>query len=113
MGVVSENNVNIPVRLRIEILAASPPTSKCKHIINSMENLMEKYPDQLRLDIYYAGMQLTIKPTQGYQVEGKSKKIPCVFINGKCIANGEVPNFEEVEEVLKDELSKNSRFLQE
>ena len=112
MVAVPENNVNIPVRLRIEILAASPPTSKCKSIIGSMEKLMEKFPDQLRLDIYYAGMQLTIKPTQGYQVEGKSKKIPCVFINGKCIANGEVPNFEEVEELLKIELSQDSQLWQ-
>jgi hypothetical protein len=97
-------------RMRLEILAASPPTSKCKHIISSMIKLVERNPDQLRLDIYYAGMQLTIKPTRGYQVEGKLKKVPSVFVNGICVANGEVPDFDEVEIVLARELSKDPLF---
>lgn len=97
-------------RMRLEILVASPPTSKCKHIISTMGAFVTKYPEQLRLDIYYAGMQLTIKPTRGYQVEGKLKKVPSVFVNGRCVANGEVPDFNEVEIVLEHELSKGRQF---
>jgi len=103
-----DNRNNDVKRMRIEILVASPPTSKCKSIIRAMQMVVEKYPDQLRLDIYYAGMQLSIKPTCGYQAENKAKKVPSVFINGMCVASGEVPDFNEVEEITQGELSKGA-----
>lgn len=110
MVILKDNQGNEGRRMRLEILVASPPTSKCQHIISSMEAFVAKYPEQLRLDIYYAGMQLTIKPTRGYQVEGKLKKVPSVFVNGICVANGEVPDFDEVEVVLESELSKGPQY---
>lgn len=97
-------------RMRLEILVASPPTSKCKQIISSMKAIVEKHPDRLRLDIYYAGMQLTIIPTRGYQCEGKLKKVPSVYVNGICVANGEVPDFVEVEKVVEEELSRGIHY---
>ena len=92
--------------MRIEILVAAPPTSKCKQIITALKAMLEKHPGRLKLDIYYAGMQLTIKPTRGYQVEGKLKKVPSVFVNGLCVANGELPDFNELEKVVESELAK-------
>jgi len=110
MTLSKESHESEARRMRLEILAASPPTSKCKQIISSMKAIAEKHPDQLRLDIYYAGMQLTIIPTRGYQCEGKLKKVPSVFVNGICVANGEVPDFVEVEKVVEEELSRGFHY---
>ena len=110
MTLAKEKQENEGRRMRLEILVASPPTSKCKPIISSMKAIVEKHPDRLRLDIYYAGMQLTVPPTRGYQCEGKLKKVPSVFVNGICVANGEVPDFEEVEAVVEEELSKGIHY---
>ena len=98
--------------MRIEILVASPPTSKCQCIINFIEKLEKKYPDRLKIDIYLAGMQLTIKPTRGYQVKGKQKRVPGLFINGFCVANGDMPDFDKTEEIIKRELGKDPQFWQ-
>lgn len=96
--------------MRIEILVASPPTSKCKSIMVWMKEMIQKNPDRLKLDIYYAGMQLSITPTQGYQAEGKLKKVPSVFVNGICTVSGEVPDFEELERIIDSELSRGHEF---
>ncbi len=110
MTLTKEGHESEGRRMRLEILVASPPTSKCKQIISSMKAMVEKYPDRLRLDIYYAGMQLTIIPTRGYQCEGKLKKVPSVFVNGICAANGEVPDFEELEKMVEEELSRGIHY---
>ncbi len=96
--------------MRIEILVASPPTSKCKSILGWMKEMIQKNPDRLKLDIYYAGMQLSITPTQGYQAEGKLKKVPSIFVNGICATSGEVPDFEELERIIESELSRGHEF---
>lgn len=110
MTLAKENHESEGRRMRIEILVASPPTSKCKHIMNSLEAIVGKHPDRLRLDIYYAGSQLTIIPTRGYQSEGKLKKVPSVYLNGICVANGEIPDFVEVEKMVQDELSRGFQY---
>ncbi len=110
MTLSKESHENEGRLMRLEILVASPPTSKCKQIIGSMKAIVEKHPDRLRLDIYYAGMQLTIIPTRGYQCEGKLKKVPSVYVNGICVANGEVPDFLEVEKVVEEELSRGIHY---
>jgi hypothetical protein len=97
-------------RMRLEALVASPPTSKCKKVIGLMEEQVAAYPGKLKLDIYYAGEQLTVKPTRGYQVEGKSKKIPSCFVNGLQVASGEIPNPGELREVVAREVSKPDEF---
>ena len=93
-------------RMRLEVLVAAPPTSKCKKVIGLMEEMVAAYPDKLKLDIYYAGSQLTIKPTSGFQAEGKSKKIPSSFVNGCLVASGEIPDSTELREIVAQEVSK-------
>ncbi len=106
MTLSKENHENEGCCMRLEILVASPPTSRCKQIISSMKAIIEKHPGRLRLDIYYAGMQLSIAPSSGYQCEGKLKKVPSIFVNGVCVVNGDVPDFVKVEEVVEEELAK-------
>jgi hypothetical protein len=92
-------------RLRLEALIASPPTKKCREIIVMLEELVEAFPDQVRLDVYLAGEQPSVQPTRGYQSFGKFKKIPSAFINGKVVAVREAPAKESLRKTLEEELS--------
>lgn len=96
--------------LRLEVLVAVPPTSKCKKIIGLMEEMVAAYPGKLKLDIYYAGEQLSVKPTRGYQVEGKLKKIPSCFVNGLQVTSGEIPDPDELRAIVAREVSKRDEF---
>jgi len=39
-------------RVRVELLLASPPTSKGKKILEMIEQIINKFPDKIRVDIY-------------------------------------------------------------
>ncbi|HLP44520.1 MAG TPA: hypothetical protein VK469_01150 [Candidatus Kapabacteria bacterium] len=106
-------NVQSSCRMRLEVLVAAPPTSKCKKVIGLMEEMVAAYPGKLKLDIYYAGSQLTTKPTRGFQVEGKSKKIPSSFVNGYQVASGEIPDPDELQEIVAREASKREEFWEQ
>lgn len=94
--------------MRIELLVASPPTSKCKKLIEMMEDFVEKHPDMVSLDIYYAGSKPFVVPTRGYQKDpdGKRRKVPSAYVNGKKVASDEVPSREAVSSIIEKELKK-------
>jgi hypothetical protein len=97
-------------KLRIEVLVAGPPTSKCKQVIGMMEKVVMENPGQVKLDIYYAGTQLMVKPTRGYQDEGKMKKIPSIFVNGIQVSGLEIPREEELRSEVERELRRGAAF---
>jgi cytochrome c-type biogenesis protein CcmE len=92
--------------MRLELLVASPPTSKCKLLIAMFENFEKRYAGSLRVDVYYAGMQPDVIPTKGYIAEGKLKKVPSVFVNGILVASSEIPNDSDVDAVIREELKR-------
>ncbi len=96
-------------RVRLEALIANPPTRKCREIVAMLEELVEAFPDQVRLDVYLAGEQPSVQPTQGYQNFGKSKKAPSAFINGKAVAVREAPARESLWKALEEELALGTR----
>lgn len=89
--------------IRIEILVASPPTSKCKELIDLIEGFVERYPDQLRLDIYYAGSKMSVEPTEGYQndPDGKRRKVPSAYVDGGKVASDEIPSEKEISDIIE------------
>lgn len=97
-------------KLRLEVLVAYPPTSKCRALVELMKTLVEEHPEKVRLDVYYAGETPSKVPTRGYQrdPDGKRRKIPSAYVNGKKVASQEVPALDEVRNVLLRELSKGS-----
>ena len=98
------------IKMRLEALVAGPPTKKCKQVIAVMEKIVMAYPDRLKLDIYHAGMQLTISPTDGFQNEGKLKKIPSAFVNGVLVVSGEMLEEDELRETVESELARGERY---
>lgn len=97
-------------KMRLEALVAGPPTKKCKQVMTMLEGCVLSYPDQVKLDIYYAGSQLTITPTDGFINEGKLKKIPSVFVNGVLVASGEIPELSELTAVVAEEIARGLNY---
>lgn len=78
-------------RLRLELLVAGPPTTRCKQLLEMMTALVTRYPDRVRLDVYEAGCAPDVTPTAGYQAAGKRKKVPSAFVNGALVASRDDP----------------------
>jgi hypothetical protein len=92
----------------VEVLVSYMPTPTCMQLIRLFQDLLTRYPDQLRLDVYKAGEQPSLAPTQGFIAAGKHKKVPSAFVNGRLVAAAEVPSVEDVEAVVREELARGS-----
>jgi hypothetical protein len=93
-------------RLRIEALVAYPPTAHCREILTLLKAVVAEYPDQVRMDIYYAGEAPDATPTKGYQGLDKRKTIPSGYVNGRMIIASDVPSLEVLKTILDEELAK-------
>jgi hypothetical protein len=93
-------------RLRLEALLAYPPTARCKEILAMLKSLVAEYPDQLRLDVYYAGEAPDGTPTRGYQGLDKRKTVPSGYVNGCMLLAAEVPTIEALRVRVEEELGK-------
>ncbi len=72
-------------RLRLEALLACPPTTRCRQLLERLQALAADWPDQVRLDVYYAGEPPHTTPTEGYQALDKRKSVPSGYLNGSMI----------------------------
>ncbi len=87
--------------VRLEILVASPPTKKCKAIMEMFEAFLSEFPDKLKLDIYYASEPRTVNPTEGFKKENaKYRKIPSAYADGKKVASKEIPESGKVRDAI-------------
>lgn len=95
-------------RLRIEALVAYPPTSLCREILALLKAIVAEYPDQVRLDVYYAGETPDATPTKGYQGLDKRKTVPSGYVNGRMVISGDVPSLDAMKAAIDEELAKGS-----
>ncbi len=95
-------------RMRMEVLVASPPTSKCKLIIEALTGEVQRHPDVTRLDIYYAGSEASVRPTEGYVNLGKHKKVPSAYVNGRVVAASKPPEPDQLRAIVEEELARGA-----
>jgi len=93
-------------RMRHEVLISFMPTKKCRAILAMFEDLVRRWPDALRLDVYEAGSEPRVKVTRGYASADERKKVPRAFLNGRQVADGQVPDPVLVEQILEEELAR-------
>ena len=99
--------MNEPVRrMRIEVLVSFMPTRRCRALVVLCEDLVHRFPDELRLDVYEAGSEPRVKVTRGYAAADKRKKVPSAFVNGRQVADGDVPDPSIVEACVREELAR-------
>ena len=90
----------------MEVLVATPPTRKCKLIIEALKAEVEAHPGITRLDVYYAGSEASVRPTDGYVNLGKHKKVPSAYVNGKVVAAREPPDSDQLRAIVEEEIGK-------
>lgn len=100
-------------RLRLEVLIASPPTRTCRGILAVMEEMTQRFPDLVRLDIYVQGGPPSVQPTKSYLAGCKYHEVPSAFVNGALVAEQVVPRPEVVEARIRDELAKGPDFWED
>ena len=91
-------------RLRLEALVAYPPTARCREILTLLKTMVVEYPDQVRLDVYYAGETPDATPTKGYQGLDKRKTVPSGYVNGRMIIAAEVPDLDTLRAAIRAEI---------
>jgi hypothetical protein len=101
-----------PKRLRLEVIVASPPTQKCRAITAVMEEMTRRFPDVVRLDVYVLGRQLPVMPTMSYLRQGKLRRVPSAYVNGRVVAKQVVPDSLAIEARIREELAKGSESWQ-
>jgi hypothetical protein len=97
-------------RLRLEVLVSFMPTPTCMKLMQVFQDVLRICPDKLRLDVYKAGEQPDVAPTEGFVATGKRKKVPSAFVNGRLVASAEAPSSEAVEKVVREELERGSAY---
>lgn len=100
-------------RLRLEALLAYPPTTRCREILALLKAIVADYPDQVRLDVYYAGESPGAMPTRGYQALDKRKTVPSGYLNGRMILCGDIPTLEALRRDVDAELQHGPAEWQE
>lgn len=104
--------VSEPRRMRMEVLVATPPTRKCKLIIEALTAEVERHPDVTRLDVYYAGSEASVRPTDGYVNLGKHKKVPSAYVNGRVVAAREPPESDQLRAIVEEEIGRGAEAWQ-
>jgi hypothetical protein len=72
--------------------------------VTLLKTIVVEYPDQVRLDVYYAGETPDATPTKGYQGLDKRKTVPSGYVNGRMIITAEVPDLEMLRAVIRAEI---------
>ncbi len=106
----------------VEVLIATPPTSKCLETIEILEELVRRYPDEVQLVVFRRGVDFMpselrlevpnceedVVPKQASpqmrQLIHKASVVPSVVMDGDLLSSAVVPNLEELEARVQDVL---------
>jgi hypothetical protein len=101
--------------IKVEALIATPPTRRCEEMIQILEKLIMRHPDDLRLVVFKRGVdfmpeELRLAPAeadqetkeQGASIQmriliRKGSVVPACVLNGVVFCAAEVPNLDELE----------------
>jgi hypothetical protein len=107
----------------VEVLIATPPTSKCQETIGILEELVRRHPDQVRLVIFKRGVDFapdemrleSSAPGQGNAPQQaslqmrvliqKGTAVPSCVVNGVLFSSFVVPDLKEMEAKVYEILS--------
>ncbi len=99
----------------VEALIATPPTSKCQETVKTLEELVRRHPDELRLVVFKRGVDFMPDEfrleepdseeerapkrasLQMRQLINKGSAVPSVVVDGVIFSSFEVPDLEKLE----------------
>jgi hypothetical protein len=101
--------------IKVEVLIATPPTSRCQETISVLEELVRRHPDEMRLVVFRRGIDFvpdemrleipeggeayTPKPAslQMRVLAQKGSAVPSTIVDDVLFSSFAVPNLEELE----------------
>ncbi len=106
--------------IKVEVLIATPPTSKCEETIANLEELVRRYPEDVRLVVFRRGIDFTppeLRPVE-YQCAdytppkdvsvqmrtliNKGRGVPSCVIDGELFSAFEVPDLAALEAKIQN-----------
>ncbi len=110
------------VDIIVEALIATPPTGKCQQTVATLEELVRRHPEELRLVVFRRGVDFT---PEEFQLEApdseaahaprraslqmrqliyKGSAVPSVVIDGVIFSSFEAPDLEKLEARVQEVL---------
>lgn len=85
-------------RIRLEAYIARPPTGRCREVVAVMEEMVRRFPGQVRLVVFERGAPWPEEPSRALKYAlHKGSTVPMCYVDGKLVVGGKVPTPEEVE----------------
>lgn len=106
--------------INLEVLIATPPTSKCDQTVEVLKEIIKRFPDQTRLIVFRRGIDFLPEELQMREYVSeedcipkeaslqmrvlitKARAVPTVVIDGVLFSTSESPNLDELEASVKE-----------
>lgn len=112
--------------IKLEVLIATPPTSKCDQTIEVLKEIVRRFPDETRLVVFRRGIDFLPEELQMREfvsdedcapkeaslqmrtLINKGRAVPTVVVDGEVFSTAEPPNLDELESRVKSILQKSA-----
>lgn len=110
--------------ITLEVLIATPPTSKCEQTVEVLKEIVRRFPDETRLVVFRRGIDFMPEELQMKEfvseedcspkeaslqmrvIINKGRAVPTVVVDGELFSTAEPPNLNELEAKVKELLQK-------
>lgn len=110
--------------IKIEVLIATPPTSKCEKTLEVLKEIIHRYPEETRLVVFRRGIDFVPEELQMREYVSeedcqpkeaslqmrtlitKGRAVPTVVVDGELFSTFEVPSLSDLEQKVQDLLQK-------
>ena len=103
--------------IKLEVLIATPPTSKCEETIETLQKIVRRHPDEVRLVVFRRGVDFVPEELRMEMAEyvtpedcepkeaslqmrtliTKGRAVPTCVVDGELFSTFEIPNLEDLE----------------
>ena len=91
-------------KIKLELLVAWPPTTRCQELINAAENAAKDFGDQVEVNLCYRGQPYRHEATLSLFRAIKTAKLPVLIVNGEIIEMENKPMEPEIKDAIKRKL---------
>lgn len=108
--------------IKLEVLIATPPTSRCEETIAILEQIVRRHPEEVRLVVFRRGVDFAPEELRNELAEyvspedctpkeaslqmrtliTKGRAVPTVVVEGEVFSTFEVPNLDQLDAKVKD-----------
>ena len=113
-------------KITLEVLIATPPTSKCEETVKNLQEIVRRYPDDISLIVFKRGIDFMpedfrmsefmteedYRPKEEPSLQmrvliTKGRAVPTVILDGELFSTCEVPELDKLDAKVKEVLQKS------